>query len=345
MEYEALLGAFLTPVILFGLLGNILSMLVWVRGSQSKTSTAKYLSVLALVDATVLLFPASELWMFLIWRILLRDQNTVLCKLYTFLPYFGPQMSAWIVVFVTAERAISVWYPHRVRVLSTPCKAYLSMFILAACLIFVNSPLFVDTTVTINGEEDDQKVVDISETDVEYYVDRNDPRNNVTGAILKLCLPGKDSFIVRFKPIWDFWVQFLLLFSIPFFVITICNILIISKVILRRKYHNAMLCDSPEFGGRNTQLIGPITVRIIALSVVHCISSAPLTILVIDRARASQRGDYYLLRDVFNVLFYINNGINFVLYCVLGSGFRKDLLVLLCGATYRRRSSTGHSSV
>ena len=103
-------------VILAGLTGNILSFCVLMRQEIRKTSTAVYLIALSIADTLSLLggpmtdyVLASELFLGWYWPSL----STLSCKLYMFLYFLNPQMSAWCLVSVTIERIIVIYFPHR----------------------------------------------------------------------------------------------------------------------------------------------------------------------------------------------------------------------------------------
>lgn len=92
-------------------------------GRRRKTSTARYLSALALADITVLVTTALEFWLSYVLHIDVKASGTFPCKFYYFMAFFAPSLSAWILVAVTVERAMSVWIPHRVNVACRPGTA------------------------------------------------------------------------------------------------------------------------------------------------------------------------------------------------------------------------------
>ncbi|XP_052280750.1 uncharacterized protein LOC127878271 [Dreissena polymorpha] len=137
----------LTPVILLGLVGNCLSMLTWSRGSNRNKSTAVLLTCLAVTDTIVLAIPALEMWADEVFNFKLRLPHVVLCKLFAWASYFGPTMSSWIIVLVTLERFVSIWFPVRNRHVSERTRAANSFtmraialsIILLVCLLPVTS--------------------------------------------------------------------------------------------------------------------------------------------------------------------------------------------------------------
>ncbi|WAR14786.1 FMAR-like protein, partial [Mya arenaria] len=95
-EIASLLWQIVAPVLfLLGTVGNILSILVLTRPSSRKSSTATYLTALAVSDLIVLFFI-----------------------------FASTELSSWLLVAVTCERIISTMWPHKVRVLCTRRSAF-----------------------------------------------------------------------------------------------------------------------------------------------------------------------------------------------------------------------------
>jgi len=106
-------------------------MYVLLSGRRRKTSTARFLSALAVADIIVLMIPAMEYWALYVIHVDVRATVPALCKVLSYLAYLTPSTSAWILVTVTLERALSVWFPHRVNVMCQPRTAFLSVGTLA----------------------------------------------------------------------------------------------------------------------------------------------------------------------------------------------------------------------
>lgn len=92
-------------------------------GRRRKTSTARYLSALAIADIAVLLINAVEFWLAYVIENDIRTQGLYLCKFYFYASFLLPALSAWVLVCVTVERALSVWIPHRINMSCTQITA------------------------------------------------------------------------------------------------------------------------------------------------------------------------------------------------------------------------------
>lgn len=106
-------GICLAIISIFGIIGNVLSVLVWTIGKRcSNCPTAVYLRFLAVFDTLVLVIPAVELAVYLIEpTIVLRHLHTVFCKILPITPYLWKQASAWTLICLTIEQTMAVCRP------------------------------------------------------------------------------------------------------------------------------------------------------------------------------------------------------------------------------------------
>ncbi|XP_052286337.1 neuropeptide SIFamide receptor-like isoform X2 [Dreissena polymorpha] len=285
----------LSPIILLGIVGNMFSLLVWIKGRRRKTSTARYLSALALADILVLGIPATEFW---IANVLHLDIRAI---------------SAWILVTVTIERTISVWFPHRVTVVCRPNIAVILVLVCTLVLCLVYLPVYTGSglrrviNVPTNGD------VPFSYDECGILATSLISNNFVVIIILDLCV----------------------LFVFPFGIMLICNVSILLKVIcLARMRRNTL----QERGGqtkstrvcKSQKMLKTVTRRIIILSTTYFLCNAPLcifNILLMNSKKNTVSMDHAsIYRNVFHICMFFNNGVNFMLYCLIGSGFRKDLI-------------------
>ena len=92
--------------------------------------------------------------------------------------------------------------------------------------------------------------------------------------------------------------------------------------------------QSKSATGKSKKMLKTVTKRIVILSVAFCLCNAPLSIYniivltpsLMKQLDSTQKMILLELRLPFHILLYLNNGINFLLYCFIGSGFRKDLV-------------------
>ena len=103
------LNTYYTPTLLaLGMLGNLLSLIVFVATYLRRLSLSVYLAALALTDSAYLLALLVQWLDFAGWR-LFHTQGW--CQLVTYLSYVTSFLSAWLVVSFTVERYIAIVHP------------------------------------------------------------------------------------------------------------------------------------------------------------------------------------------------------------------------------------------
>lgn len=292
----------LTPVILFGLVGNVLSMLTWSRGRHRNTSTAALLTALAVMDTVVLAMPALEYWVLSVLAIWLRRSNIYACKMFGFASYFGPSSSSWIIVLVTGERLVSIWFPVKVRIFCTRTKVGICLIVVCCVLAAIYSPFIVETKL--------------------FYSD-----------ILNKTVCDWDahgSFYKHFYTVW-MWIDLCLLFMIPFILIVIANSLILYKILKSR----SILMRQGEYVSYRTRVANAFTIRAIVLSIFFLICLLPVTTNEVYLAHTGNMD--ITANNISHILLYANSALNFILYCVVGSGFRKDMKTVLLNLCSKKK--------
>ena len=132
-------------------------------------------------------------------------------------------------------------------------------------------------------------------------------------------------FFFSFYNWYHIWLMdFALIFVLPFTIITACNVTVIYFIVcLRKDLSSAM-------GSRRALAV---TKRAIAVSVMHCITTGPFSVFVLIPGLAEKAfgvkysTEFYLLTGVM-IFAYLNHGINYILYSVFGSDFRRDCVEL-----------------
>ncbi|CAH1781778.1 unnamed protein product [Owenia fusiformis] len=111
-ETVRLLWFYASPtLIVFGSLGNFLSIVVFQSSTLKSTSTGLYLTVLAIMDILVLYTKVMHVWMLTLHGWSYASTRRWICKLFIFSSSFSTQMSSWLLVIILVERAIIVCKP------------------------------------------------------------------------------------------------------------------------------------------------------------------------------------------------------------------------------------------
>jgi hypothetical protein len=99
----------LSIIICFGLIFNILNILVFSEKTMLKTFTFRLLMYLSIVDLLVLIICTTDTLLTFGFFIELRIQSTFMCRIHTFLTYLLTHFSSIFLMTVSIDRAIVVY--------------------------------------------------------------------------------------------------------------------------------------------------------------------------------------------------------------------------------------------
>lgn len=135
------LSHFYTPtIVIFGSIGNILSVIVFFKTKLRKLSSSYYLAALGISD-TVFLLVAFVTWLnFLSINIYNKGGY---CEIFTYLSGLCSFLSVWFVVAFTIERYIAVLYPLKRQSMCTVKRACSVLICLVIVGCVLNIPLYM----------------------------------------------------------------------------------------------------------------------------------------------------------------------------------------------------------
>ena len=200
--------------------------------------------------------------------------------------------SSWLLVLISLERFIAVFYPLKVRLYCTMKRMYVSVFVLTIIAFVVSIPFFFTCSI---------KVTNIMHT-----------------CSIKLHGPSYD-FIILFV-LGCFYSFF------PFCIVTAVNVSIIIKMRRQRAFLMTLQRQNirqPSFS-QNTSLV----TMMVAVCLVFAITSFPASVILMTTYGCRFfKGEFCISLDgwLFSmslVLDEINHSVNFFLYCISGSVFR-----------------------
>ncbi|XP_053399630.1 kappa-type opioid receptor-like [Mercenaria mercenaria] len=311
------------PILLsLGLAGNILSVVVLSQANNRKTSTGALLIFLAVTDSLILINSVFVRWLEHLFEVDFRNSSTGTCKFHVFISYLLLQLSPWILVLVTIERVFSVLYPHRVRDVFTRRRVLIVLLPLVLFLSGLNAHL-------IYG----------------YRLIFNEPFQRLRCE----AIPEHVNFMFKF---WT-WIDFAFAFAIPFCVLLSGNITVVLKLKsshnFRKRSTIISVNGSHSRGGstcRQERTTSYFTVTAIILNITFVILVSPFSIFAIgqpywfpvDTMTPERHAGLILTGTILLMILYTNNAVNFALYILCGTKFRRDFMNLFCRSRRRRRS-------
>ena len=294
-------------VILFGTCGSVLSIAVLTGKSIRRSTTGLYLIVLTFSDLAVLYTGLLRQWIIYLFDFDVRQMSGIACKIHTWLVYSSLDFSAWLLIAITLERIIAVWYPY---VLKVKCNrqngAILVAGILISVLVLNSHFLYGMVIVRINNDKEKCGFIDIN----------------------------YEQFI---HIAWS-WIDLCAFCLIPLLFIMVGNCLILLKI--AKQHRKAKLNQtSTKYKRRlksKDKQQSSMTAILITLNTVFLLTTLPISIYNIGHSHWSSTDNEMVLARldlwwaVVNMLMYTNNSVNFVLYTLSGSQFRLEAKRIFC---------------
>ena len=290
---------FIIVVVVFGLFGNVMTVLV-VRRLRWSALTA-YFTALALSDLTLLCLTAFRTWLIQTFSYDYFTLNRVVCKLCLWLLYVTGVLSPWVLVAMTVQRVMSVVWPHRVNGFCTRTKAVVFLASVAAFLCLLHSPLLY--AIDLAYLENETVAFDCTFSHQEY-----------------------EDFMQAY---WS-WVDLLLFSVLPSVILIGSNAILIKGLATSVKAARAALSagSSDQLDNRQRK-VSSVTVTLVVVSAAFLLLTLPMSVFLMlyQFINVEEEYMYYafeLFRALCNCLWTCNSAINFYVYCLTGSKFRAE---------------------
>lgn len=298
---HSFIGMYLSPpILLLGVVGNILTISVMKRRAFQNTTACVYLTLLGVFDTLLLVTGIFHEW--LEWFAI--DLDPWPCRFHRFFFYLSSDVSMWTIVLFTFDRFIAVCFPLRKRIVCRPRRAVVAFVVVS--LIWIAKNLHVFWT---RGEE---------------FID---------DVLYRKCgyCPQYANFEYYIRP----WIVFVFILLLPFCIVLLLNCAIVSYLRRSRVKRTISLPSSTALRNPFRQT----TVMCLCLSFTCLVCIAPSIVLVIGKpywkSRGSQSAVYDIAKVVNNELVYFNHAINFCLYCITGQRFRCELIAMFTTKVYK----------
>ncbi|XP_064629317.1 FMRFamide receptor-like [Lineus longissimus] len=319
-KLQLILWKFAPPVlVILGTMFNGMTIVVVIQRQFGKSSTRILLISLAVADTGVLLTKLVRRWGEKTFNLDFPYALSVFCPIDVFFIYFFRHFSSWGITLITIERWISVTHPLRAKMLCTRKNTYIALSISVVVISALNSHIlfFYEILDTKN---------------VECYI--------------------RDGTL--YKSFWLmkwYWIDLMAFSGLPFLAISYCNCSILYQVLQGQKMRNK-LQNSGDHSVASAAKLTSMTRMLTIVSVVFILLTLPVSVhfivygqLIVSFVTQKQIAQYVLSYTVTNLLSYVNNTINFLLYCLSGTQFRREVFQMFrCRKSGNgRKSSQTHS--
>ena len=305
---------YISPVIIvLGTVGNILSISVMLRKQFRHTTMSFHLIALAIADTLVLYCALLPKFLYAYLSTSLELHSKFLCKMKYFLGIYVTHVASWIVVCLTSERFVAVIFPHYYRMLFTKARAAIALAFIILILLTFDQHYFW----TYHLQE--------------YTLEYIDPLTNTTKThTIRVCWVIIKEHYDFTTNIWP-WMDMALFSLLPLTFIIIGNVSICIKLGLA--YCNRRnLGSSTNQSQHQTHLIST-TIVLGSVSLIFVVSTLPVTIWQLHVSQTTYNKDarakMQITGTTVQLLQYLNNAFNFVLYCLTGTQFRKEVIIML----------------
>ena len=337
MSLFALFWQIIAPFILvFGYFGNVM-IIVICRRADVMSSLSVYFVTLAGSDLLSLGVNVFSQWVYYAFHVDLMTLHTLACKLVGWLIYVSGVLSAWTLVAMTAQRAVCVLWPHRAHIL---CSARNSKAIALSMTLFIavlhchllyglNIVIFIhDTQETHSNTRTFNDSTHSANSAVLTFSNGEDTTNN-TGACLLV-----SEYVGFFYSVWS-WFDLLIFSVLPWLCLVVSNSVLLwtLNVSIRQAQHSLGSAHIDGVSGRKKQA-SSMTVTLFAASTAFIVLSLPLScvqLLGFYHHMVGSMDNYHQSKVIAYsyvigmALWQSNSAVNFYLYCLTGSKFRREL--------------------
>jgi 7 transmembrane receptor (rhodopsin family) len=303
-------GILLNIVGVFGIFGNILSMIILSRPQMR--SSINYLLIglarcdIVLILTSILLFgvPAIYPYTGYLRFYYMRLYPEISLVVYP-IAMIAQTSSIYLTLTVTLERYVAVCHPLRARAICTYGRARIYVIVILLYSICYNIPRFFEVAL---------KKHDDWEFDFIYCISASELRDNYT-----------------YIKIYIHWMAFFCIYFIPFLCITLFNVMIYRQV---RKANR----ERQKLSRTEKREIGLATMLFCVVIVFMCCNILALIINFIESV--SREINTHLVK-LSNLLVTINSSVNFIIYVIFGEKFKRIFLLLFCKRRIGRESPDG----
>ena len=303
---------FTPPFIAIGLLGNIMSIIVLSRKRMCSSTTSVYLRLLAVMDTFVLIIPVLQRAILYHTFVDIAALTNFSCKIHRWLASSAQGSTCWLLPAIAVDRLISVKYPVWAKSHCTRRMAATIGIVIVVVVVSINSHFIL-----------------LGRKEVRVFSNRT----NSSFLVSVKCDPSTEEYKLFRDKVWSFML--LVLYNIlPVLCLVTCSILLYRELSKRSRLKQDRKTNI-DARKHEKQEFRSVTKMLISICVFYVIIYTPLiTFLIIKPYVFNPRirhdiAKRLLVSTITQLILYSNNIVNFILYSITGSVFRKELLQIL----------------
>lgn len=281
------------PLIIFGILGNILCLFVLFRPKMKESNIRTYLIALSFNDIGVFVILMIDKWLRHSYGIQTRLSSQFACKLLPFLDKYVLETSSLIVLLISIERMVAIIIPIKYHNLDRIYQRGV-LCILFVILVAFNSPIL-------------------------YFYTLNDSK----------CYDSAPKYYITIKYI----IFYIFYWILPFIGVLITNGVILCCLRKRTYSFNKDGKQRTCSKLKQKVKEGLYLLFMISFLFLLCTSPFAICGIVITTYKGDRTSTYarnvitvYVLAHFFS---YFNNALNFVVYMLASTNFRQELKAFL----------------
>ncbi|KAL8600202.1 hypothetical protein ACOMHN_062492 [Nucella lapillus] len=291
-------------IILLGGFGNIATIFVMRRIKDHNSSQYAIFMALAVSDLVLLYNGVLREWVRHLINVDVRNVHALICKLHKWLMYSVATTSAWLVTCVTVQRTMAVLWPHRMRMVWTVRRTWIVIISLAFTAFTYHSHLLQGLRISRENKCDSGPGV------YEYFY--------------------RNVFM---------WVDLCVSNIFPCVCLFTCDIILSLRLfkatsVTSMATHAISNVQSTHSNARR-KIASRTTVMVLALSCTFLVLTVPVYVFYVIwykdvHIHITKTPDMLarmkLASTVTHLLWYTNSAVNFFLYCLTGTKYRKEFL-------------------
>ena len=320
--------------IVLGSVGNVLSLLVMQRPAMRNTSTAVYLSALAVADTLTLYAGQVPLLVDYFHDINLAQLSEGTCKLEWFLVFTLGDAAVWLLLSLTVDRFIAVLFATKAKAFCTRRRAVIVSVAVFALATFKNLHLLITRGLVVPEN-------DANSTTTATMIEQVTQTPTDTATIKLTCgisMESANQFETYIRP----WIGFSLYAFIPITAMLILNTLIAVTLVKMKRVREKRVHPATNVDGDGTKRtaakgmssqITSLTVMFLSVSIMFLVLITPSICNIVALPYwVDTKEDWDLFTVIASVtdsLVYINHSVNFLLYCISGRRFRAEFRTMI----------------